>query len=70
MVPGEERNEVVKAVFTKCKKDGYADFTVMKTLKLAADQDVFHELLDEAKDKNGRVDFNLAPETWTRNMRK
>ena len=70
MIAGDQRNDIVKAVFTKCKKEGYVDVTVMKTLKLAADQDLFHELLDETKDKTGRVDFNLVPNDWSRNIKK
>ena len=70
MVPGDQKNEVVQALFNKCKKEGYVDITVMKTLKLAADQDIFHSLLDETKDKTGRVDFNSAPSEWSRNMKK
>lgn len=69
LVQGNEKNEVVKAVFHKCKKEGYVDIAVLKTLKLAADQDLFHELLSESKDKSGFVNFDLAPHDWSRNVK-
>ena len=69
LIPGDEKNEIVKAVFEKCKKEGYVDFAVLKTLKLAVNQDMFYELMDETKDKNGYVDFNLCPHDWVRNVK-
>lgn len=70
MVPGDQKNEIVQAVFNKCQKEGYVDIKVLKTSKLAADQDIFHSLLGEAKDKTGCVDFDLAPPEWSRNIKK
>jgi hypothetical protein len=57
-------------VFAKCKKEGYVDFTVLKTLKMAANQALFIELLEEAKDRNGNIDFDLGPKEWSRNVSK
>ena len=68
LVPGNEKNDVIKAVFNKCKKEGYVDMTVLKTLKIASDQDLFHELLNDAKDKNGHIEFDLIPSDWSRNI--
>ena len=52
------------------KRGIYCDIKVLKTSKLAADQDIFHSLLGEAKDKTGCVDFDLAPPEWSRNIKK
>ncbi len=68
LVSGKEKNEVVKAVFDRCKKEGYVDMTVLKTFKLAADQDLFYEVLECAKDRNGNVDFDLIPSDWSKHI--
>ena len=70
LVPGKEKNDIVKAVFTKCKKEGYVDIAVLKTLKMSADQNVFNELLNEARDKSGFVNFDLTPHDWSRNVKQ
>lgn len=69
LVPGKEKNDVVIAVFEKCKKEGYVDINVFKTLKIAADQNVFNEIVKEATDKNGYVNFDEAPKDWSRNVK-
>ncbi len=68
--PGKEKNEIVKALFQKCKKEGYVDKAVLKTLKMSTNQGLFLELLDEAKNKAGFVDFDLIPSDWCRSLKR
>lgn len=68
--PGKEKSEILTAVFTKCKNDGYVDYTVLKTLKMSCDQGLFQELLDETRDKTGYVNFDNIPSQWKRNIQK
>jgi len=70
LVHGDAKNEVVKAVFTKCKEKGYVDDAVLKTFKLAAEQGLFYEVLEGATDKSGNVQFDLIPKEWSRNVKK
>ena len=69
LVQGDEKNDVVRAVFNKCKKEGYVDITVLKTFKLASDQNLFYELLSEAKNNKGNIDFELIPNEWKKSMK-
>ena len=68
--PGKEKSEIIVAVFTKAKNAGYVDYTVLKTLKMSCDQALFNDLLEEARDKAGFVDFDLIPSQWCRNIKK
>jgi len=36
---------------------------------MSADQNVFNELLNEARDKSGFVNFDLTPHDWSRNVK-
>jgi len=65
---GEQRNEICRAVFTKCVTKGYVDSNVMKALEQAADRDVYYTLIGEAADRNGHVHFDEVPKEWCRNV--
>jgi hypothetical protein len=65
---GDQRNEICKAVFTKCITKGYVDANVMKALEQAADRDVYYDLVGEVADRNGHVHFEEIPKDWCKNV--
>lgn len=68
MPPGPERNDVVKAVFEKAKKFGMVDKNVLKSFQVAADRDLFYELLSIPANQYGNVDFDDIPSDWSKNV--
>lgn len=64
---GNQRNEICKAVFEKCKEKGYVDTNVLKALEQAADRKLFHSLVEPAVDQNGHVHFDNIPKEWAKN---
>ena len=60
---------MVRAVFEKCRKGGFVDRSVLKSLQLAADRNLYYELLESITDRNGFVTFDDIPAEWSKNVR-
>lgn len=65
---GEQRREVVTAVFKKSQDKGYVDTNVIKALEQAADRTTFYNLMEVACDRNGHFHQENMPKEWTKNV--
>jgi len=65
---GEQRSEVVSAVFKKCQNKGYVDTNVIKALEQAADRTTYYNLMEKACDRNGHFHQEEIPREWTKNI--
>lgn len=68
--PGPERNDIVTAVFEKAKKSGHVDKSVLKNLQVAADRDLFYDLLPTSMviGQYGNVNFDDIPFEWSKRV--
>mmetsp|Transcript_9028 Transcript_9028/g.8611 ORF Transcript_9028/g.8611 Transcript_9028/m.8611 type:complete len:706 (-) Transcript_9028:112-2229(-) len=65
---GGERNSIVKALFENAKRAGQIDRYVITNLQLAADVDLFRELMDPITDRNGYMHYDDLPQDWCKNV--
>ena len=68
MATGTERDTVAEALFVKCSKTGYVDVGVLKNLRLAASNSLYHRLLNNVTDKNGFLNVDDIPKEWSRKV--
>jgi len=67
---GDEREDVVKAVFENCKRDGMVDDGVLRQLRQAAGGELYNELLlGNGMDSDGHVDYWAVPAEWRRGIK-
>jgi len=70
MPPGEERNKVAEAVFSKAVVAGMVEGGVIKNLQKATDASVLRRLLGEMQDAgSGHIDFRRIPPAWSKYVR-
>jgi len=68
LATGPERDEVAEALFSKCAKTGYVETGVLKNLRLAASNSLYHRLLNSVTDKNGVLNVGDIPKEWSRKV--
>ena len=69
---GDERRDLVKRVFLKCRHEGFVDMKILKILSgAAASKELFGELIGRAEEnETDNVKLGHLPVEWTRNVRK
>jgi len=65
MPPANERDDVIKAVFQKCIKDGQLDDGVVNQFRLAASESLVQEIMADYNN-----DLDSMPIDWKKNVNK
>ena len=65
---GEERNAIVRILFQHAKRAGQIDRYVLTNMQLAAEVDLFRELMDPISDRNGYMHYDKIPQEWCKNV--
>lgn len=67
---GDSRTQSVAAVFHKCCKDGQLDKLIVHRVESVMTPVQLQEMFGCAVGENGKVNLQLLPEDWTRNVKK
>jgi hypothetical protein len=70
MPPGDERNKVAEAVFSKAVAAGMVEGAVIKNLQKATDASVLQRLLNVMQEQgSGHIDYRRIPPLWSKHVR-
>jgi hypothetical protein len=64
--PGEVRDRIVRKTFEQCVEMGQVAGIVLQKLTTAASPELYHELVDDYRNKNGVLEL---PFSWTANVK-
>jgi hypothetical protein len=70
MPPGDERNKVAEAVFSKAVAAGMVEGAVVKNLQKATDASVLQRLLKDMQEAgSGHIDYRRIPPLWSKHVK-
>lgn len=66
--PGDQRNEIITAVFSKCRNNGMVDALLLRAVEQTIDRTTFYDIMGDVCDRNGYVIPENIPNDWKRNV--